>query len=172
MRSIGQVFQVFELSLNMKKHNYAIQLEWTGNKGSGTFDYRSYSRSHKIIIEGKPTDLLGSSDPNFRGDATRYNPEELFLSSISACHMLWYLHLCSDNGVIVHEYIDKAEGIMAEEVNGSGHFKEVTLKPQVIVTKAEMVDKAESLHHEASKMCFIANSLNFDVGHQAEIVVM
>jgi len=96
----------------MKKHNYSIELEWTGNKGSGTFDYRSYSRNHKFIIEGKPTELLGSSDPNFRGDATRYNPEELFLSSISACHMLWYLHLCSDNGIIVHEYIDKAEGVI------------------------------------------------------------
>lgn len=156
----------------MKKHNYAIQLEWTGNKGSGTFDYRSYSRNHKIIIQGKPTELLGSSDPNFRGDATRYNPEELFLSSISACHMLWYLHLCSDNGVIVHEYIDIAEGVMTEEQNGSGHFKEVTLKPHVIVTKAEMVETAKRLHSEAGKMCFIANSLNFKVGHQGQVSVL
>lgn len=156
----------------MKKHNYAIQLEWTGNKGSGTFDYRSYSRDHKITIEGKPSDILGSSDPNFRGDATRYNPEELFLSSISACHMLWYLHLCSESGVIVHEYKDTTEGIMEEKPDGSGLFKEVTLKPLVVVTKEGMLDKAKSLHHEANKMCFIANSLNFDVGHQATIQVL
>lgn len=156
----------------MKKHSYQIQLEWTGNKGSGTFDYRSYSRNHKILIEGKPSELLGSSDPSFRGDATRYNPEELFLSSISACHMLWYLHLCSDNGVIVHEYIDSAEGLMEEQQDGSGHFKGVTLKPKIIVTKAEMVDKAKRLHAEAHKKCFIANSLNFDVEHEATITVL
>lgn len=156
----------------MKKHNYAIQLEWTGNKGSGTFDYRSYSRNHKIIIEGKPSEILGSSDPNFRGDATRYNPEELFLSSISACHMLWYLHLCSDNGIIVHQYIDNAEGVMEEQANGSGHFKKVTLKPQVIVTKTEMIDQARSLHHKASEMCFIANSLNFKVGHDPVVQLL
>ena len=156
----------------MKKHNYQVQLEWTGNKGSGTFDYRSYSRNHKILIEGKPSELLGSSDPSFRGDATRYNPEELFLSSISACHMLWYLHLCSDNGVIVHEYIDTAEGLMEEQQDGSGHFKGVTLRPQIIVTKAEMVDTAKSLHAEAHKKCFIANSLNFDVEHEATITIL
>ena len=156
----------------MKKHQYQIQLEWTGNKGSGTFDYRSYSRNHKILIEGKPTELLGSSDPNFRGDATRYNPEELFLSSISACHMLWYLHLCSDNGVIVHEYIDKAEGTMEEQADGSGHFKSVTLKPHIIVTKADMVDTAKGLHSEAHKKCFIANSLNFEVQHEPIISVL
>lgn len=156
----------------MKKHSYQIHLEWTGNKGSGTFDYRSYSRNHKIMIDGKPSELLGSSDPNFRGDATRYNPEELFLSSISACHMLWYLHLCSDNGVIVHEYIDKAEGLMEEQQDGSGHFKGVTLKPQIIVTKAEMVDIAKGLHPEAHKKCFIANSLNFEVKHEATISVL
>jgi len=156
----------------MKKHNYLIKLEWTGNKGSGTFDYRSYSRNHKVIIEGKPSELLGSSDPNFRGDATRYNPEELFLSSISACHMLWYLHLCSDNGIIVHEYIDKAEGVMEEQENGSGHFKKVTLKPHVIVTESDMIDQAISLHSTACKMCFIANSLNFEVGHQPQVCAL
>ena len=98
----------------MKKHQYNLRVEWTGNKGSGTFDYRSYSRNHRIIIPSKSSELLGSSDPNFRGDTSRYNPEELLLSSVSACHMLWYLHLCSDNDVIVHEYIDDAEGTMEE----------------------------------------------------------
>lgn len=153
----------------MKKHQYKLTIEWTGNKGSGTFDYRSYSRNHKILIPGKPNDLLGSSDPNFRGDPSRYNPEELFLSSVSACHMLWYLHLCSDNDIIVHEYADHAEGTMEESSDGSGRFKAITLHPHVIVTEQRMIEKATALHHNANKMCFIANSLNIEVDHEVTI---
>ncbi len=153
----------------MKNHQYNLSVEWTGNKGSGTFDYRSYSRNHRIIIPSKSTDLLGSSDPSFRGDPSRYNPEELFLSSVSACHMLWYLHLCSDNDVIVHEYIDHAEGTMEETANGSGRFKQIILKPTVIVTESRMIQTATELHHKANDMCFIANSLNFKVEHQSTI---
>ena len=153
----------------MKKHQYNLRVEWTGNKGSGTFDYRSYSRNHRIIIPSKSSELLGSSDPNFRGDTSRYNPEELLLSSVSACHMLWYLHLCSDNDVIVHEYIDDAEGTMEESENGSRRFKQIVLKPTVIVTEARMIQTATDLHHNANEMCFIANSLNFKVEHQPRI---
>jgi len=153
----------------MKKHNYEIKLEWTGNKGSGTFDYRSYGRNHKIIVENKREPILGSSDPSFRGDSARYNPEELFVSSISACHMLWYLHLCSSNGVIVTEYQDRATGIMEEDSDGSGRFREVTLHPTILVSESTMIDKAVELHHSANKMCFIANSLNITIGHEPDI---
>lgn len=156
----------------MKKHNYKVTLEWTGNKGSGTFDYRSYGRNHKIDIENKPDSLLGSSDPNFRGDSTRYNPEELFMSSISACHMLWYLHLCSVNGVIVTEYQDIATGVLEEDADGSGRFKSVTLHPTILVSESTMIDKAKELHHDANKMCFIANSLNISVGHEPSITAI
>ena len=153
----------------MKKHNYEISLEWTGNKGSGTFDYRSYGRNHQIKVENKHDPILGSSDPSFRGDSTRYNPEELFVSSISACHMLWYLHLCSTSGVIVTEYQDKALGIMEEDSDGKGRFNEVTLHPKIVVSESSMIARAKDLHHEANKMCFIANSLNIAVGHEATI---
>jgi len=154
-----------------KQHNYSVKLEWTGNKGSGTFDYRSYSRSHVISAEDKSADIQGSSDPNFHGDEARYNPEELFLSSLSACHMLWYLHLCTVNDVIVLEYIDHPKGRMEEDANGSGRFTEVVLHPEVVVSKPNMIEKANELHHKANKMCFIANSCNFEIKHEARAFV-
>lgn len=154
----------------MKKHNYEITVEWTGNKGSGTLNYKSYSRNHKIISNGKYGAINGSSDPSFLGDKTKYNPEDLFLSSLSACHMLWYLHLCSVNKIIVTEYMDNATGIMEETENGSGKFTEVTLNPVVKITDKNMIEKANELHKEANKMCFIANSCNFKIEHKPNTV--
>lgn len=147
-----------------KLHHYNLQVQWTGNKGSGTSNYRQYDRSHTISIANK-ADILGSSDPNFRGDPTRHNPEEMFLASLSACHMLWYLHLCSEQGVVVTEYVDQATGIMQETEDGGGHFTEVTLHPVVTVTDAAMFERANALHHQANKLCFIANSCNFPILH-------
>lgn len=151
---------------SMKEHHYKIGLEWTGNQGTGTDSYRSYSRNHEIIAEGKASSILGSSDPSFSGDPTRYNPEELFLSSLSACHMLWYLHLCAKHGVVVTDYADAATGTMQEERSGSGRFTQVTLYPMVTVAEQAMVKMANQLHEQANAMCFIANSCNFKVGHQ------
>lgn len=152
----------------MKKHNYEIKVVWTGNEGNGTLNYKSYNRNHNIMAEGKYVGINGSSDPSFLGDQTRYNPEELFLSSLSACHMLWYLHLCSVHKIIVTDYLDKATGIMEETKNGSGKFTEVTLNPQVKITDLNMIAKANELHEEANKMCFIANSCNFEIKHKPD----
>lgn len=145
-------------------HHYTATIKWTGNKGTGTDNYRKYERSHQIIIENK-SDILGSSDPAFRGDKTKHNPEDLLISSLSACHMLWYLHLCSEAGVIVIDYIDKATGVMLETSNGGGQFSEVILNPIVTVAEKNMVDKANELHKKANELCFIANSVNFPVRH-------
>lgn len=150
----------------MKKHHYKIALEWTGNEGLGTKNYRSYNRNHELHVEGKQHGILGSSDPSFSGDPSRYNPEELFLSSLSTCHMLWYLHLCSVHKVVVTAYLDQAIGIMEEDEHGGGRFTAVTLYPQVKVKAADMIPKANQLHEAANKMCFIANSCNFKIGHQ------
>ena len=147
-------------------HLYQARIEWTGNKGSGTEHYKNYERSHTITIDGKP-EILASSDPAFRGDKLKYNPEELLVASLSSCHMLWYLHLCAEAGVIVTEYVDHATGIMAETSNGGGHFIEVILKPVVTVTEKRMIDKANELHKKANERCFIANSVNFPVKHVA-----
>ncbi|GEO05692.1 peroxiredoxin [Adhaeribacter aerolatus] len=146
------------------QHVYKVAITWTGNKGEGTVNYKAYDRSHTIAVENK-SDLPGSSDPAFRGDKTKHNPEDLLVSSLSACHMLWYLHLCAEAGVVVTAYSDKATGTMVETPEGGGHFVAVTLNPEVTVTEAWMVAKAEALHQEANKRCFIANSVNFPVHH-------
>lgn len=152
-----------------KEHHYALSIEWTGNLGTGTSDYRAYTRNHLVTAENKPN-ILASSDPHFRGDKTRYNPEEMLVAALSSCHMLSYLHLCAVNGVVVLEYKDNATGTMAENPDGSGQLTEVTLHPVVKVKDSAMNAKASELHHQAEKMCFIARSVNFPVHHQPTII--
>lgn len=154
-----------------EQHYYKATIKWTGNKGTGTGNYSNYERSHHIIIENKP-DILGSSDPAFRGDKTKHNPEELLVSSLSACHMLCYLHVCSEAGVIVVDYIDNATGIMIETSDGGGQFKEVTLNPIVTVADDSAMEKANELHKKANELCFIASSVNFPVHHKPVIKVI
>jgi organic hydroperoxide reductase OsmC/OhrA len=153
----------------VKQHNYKIQVAWTGNQGQGTKTYAGYKRDHAITAAGKPT-LLASSDPAFRGDPGRYNPEELLVASLSSCHMLSYLHLCAVNKIVVIDYQDQASGIMNEDANGSGVFVEVILHPQVTVEADSDEAKALSLHEEAHRYCFIANSVKFPVKHEARII--
>ena len=153
-----------------KEYQYQTSLVWVGNKGSGTMDYRSYDRSYVISIANKP-DIQGSSDSAFQGDKTKHNPEDLFLSALSSCHMLWYLHLCSENGIIVLEYSDKAIGKMIVNTDGSGHFKEVTLHPTVTLSDDSLLEQALSLHEQANNMCFIANSCNFPIKHEPQCLV-
>ncbi|MGH9598647.1 MAG: OsmC family protein [Terracidiphilus sp.] len=152
----------------MKQHRYEIRLDWTGNDGSGTANYRSYRRDHTITGQGKPP-IAGSSDPAFRGDASRYNPEELLVASLSACHMLSYLHLCAVNGISVLEYRDAASGAMRENEDGSGEFVRVVLHPVVKIAPGGSKDKAHALHGEAHHLCFIARSVNFPVEVAPEI---
>ena len=154
-----------------KTHNYDLTVKWTGNKGHGTFDSRLYGRDHKISSPNKP-DILGSSDSSFRGDKTKYNPEELLLAALSSCHMLWYLDLCADAGIVVVDYTDNASGVMEEKPDRSGSFKEVTLKPVVTVSEESMVEKANELHIKARELCFIANSVNFQVNHKPTCIVL
>lgn len=154
----------------MSQHQYEIQLKWTGNRGSGTMDYRAYARDHEITAPLKRITIPGSSDPAFRGEPNRYNPEELLVASLSACHMLWYLHLCAVNEVVVLQYSDAASGQMSAEKGAVGRFTKVVLAPSITVAKAEMVEKATALHAEAHRLCFIANSVNFPVEHSPTII--
>jgi len=153
----------------MKNHSYKIEVDWTGNDGQGTKTYKAYRRDHTIVSPGKPQ-IPGSSDPNFRGDAARYNPEELLVASLSACHMLWYLHLCSTNKVTVLDYHDAASGVMEERDDGSGVFTRVVLKPTVKISPGDDKARALALHSDAHRHCFIANSVKFPVEVVAEIV--
>ncbi len=145
-----------------KEHHYQATTRWTGNKGEGTLDYKAYERSHILSVLGK-ADIAGSSDPAFRGDKTKHNPEDLLVSAISSCHMLWYLHFCAVNGVVVTDYVDKATGTMIEHADGSGEFTNVTLHPEVKVKDQSMITKANELHEKAHHACFIARSVNFEV---------
>lgn len=147
------------------QHQYFLTVKWTGNKGHGTVDYNSYDRSHIISAEGKEN-ISGSSDPAFRGDITMYSPEDLLVASLSSCHMLWYLHLCSEAGVIVTDYYDNATGTMLESSKNGGHFTEVTLFPTVTVADQSMAEKANELHKKANELCFIANSCRFPIYHK------
>ncbi len=148
-----------------KRHAYSARVAWTGNLGSGTSSYRAYSRSHEIDAPGKPT-IACSSDPNFRGDSARWNPEELLVASLSACHQLWYLHLCADAGIVVLAYRDDAVGVMVEQPDGAGQFESVTLRPHATLAPGADEATARRLHDEAARMCFIARSVSFRVEHE------
>ncbi len=151
-----------------KPHRYETTVVWTGNLGAGTASYRGYARAHEITAPGKPP-IPGSSDAAYRGDAARYNPAELLLASLSACHMLWYLHLCADAGIVVTDYQDRAQGTEIELEDGGGHFTEVVLRPRVTLKSGGDAALAESLHARAHALCFIANSVNFPVRHEATV---
>ena len=148
-----------------RTHAYAITTTWTGDRGEGTADYRAYGRDHDLDATGRPT-LAASSDPAFRGEADRWNPELLLVAALSDCHLLAYLHLCAVNGVVVTAYRDEATGTM-EEVGGGGQFTEVVLRPVVTVADESMIERANALHHDAHASCFIASSVNFPVRTEA-----
>ena len=143
-------------------HTYDLTVTWTGDRGTGTSGYRAYSRAHEVTAPGLPA-LPGSSDPAFRGEPDRWSPELLLVAALSQCHLLWYLHLCADAGVVVTGYRDTPTGLMAEDADGGGRFTQVTLHPQVTVAAADLVDRALALHEPAHHKCFIANSVNFPV---------
>lgn len=145
------------------QHTYTVDVSWAGNHGSGTSDYRSYGREHEVAAQGCPA-IPGTADPAFRGDPTRWNPEQLLLAALSQCHMLSYLYLCSTNGVVVVSYQDRPVGTMIENTEG-GHFTTVVLQPRIEVADAAMVERALALHSDAHRICFIANSVNFPVHH-------
>ena len=153
-----------------RRHAYELAVEWTGNLGTGTSAYTAYSRNHRIVAPARPP-LLCSSDPSFRGDPSRYSPEELLVASLSSCHMLWYLHLCAEAGIEVTDYQDRARGTMAETMDGGGHFIEVVLTPSVGIAGGGDIERAVELHERAHELCFVASSVNFPVRCEPRVSV-
>jgi len=143
-----------------KEHHFAARLVWTGAERGTTRSYDSYGRDYRVEVEGKPP-LVGSADPTFRGDGAKYNPEDLLVISLSACHMLSYLAECARAGIEVAAYEDKASGLMTIK-DGRMRFTEVTLAPRVVIAAGDL-DQANALHEKAHAACFIANSVNFPV---------
>ncbi len=150
------------------EHNYAVAVEWLGNRGTGTSGYRDYGREHVVRAAGKH-ELEGSSDRVFHGNADRWNPEELLLAALSQCHLLSYLHVAANAGVIVTGYTDAAVGTMVQTPDGGGRFTSATLRPRVTISSGD-AELARALHAEASAKCFIAASVNFPVHHEPEIL--
>ncbi|OKH83160.1 peroxiredoxin [Mycobacterium sp. ST-F2] len=153
-----------------KTHHYELDVTWTGNTGTGTSGYREYDRAHDVTADGKPT-ILGSADPAFRGDPQRWNPEELLVVSLSQCHMLWVLALCSQEGIVVTGYTDHPSGTMTQTPDGGGHFTEVVLRPVVQIADDRHRDALTDVHERAHHLCFIANSVNFDVRCEPQVTV-
>ena len=145
-----------------REHTYKTTVTWTGNKGTGTSGYRSYERAFLLAAGEKPA-IAGSADPAFRGDRACWNPEEMLVGSISACHQLWFLHLCSEAGLAVESYVDHAEGAMESEADGTGRFTGVTLRPSIAVAQGTSTAKIEALHAAAHDRCLIAQSVTFAV---------
>ncbi len=153
----------------MSEHEYRVDLTWTGNRGTGTSGYRDYDRAVTLSGTAKP-DLLASADPHFRGDGTRWNPEELLLAALAECHLLSYLHAAVSTGVIVVDYSDEASAAMTTQGN-SGRITSATLRPRVTVAGPAMVDAARAAHALAHQWCFIANSVAFEVHLEPETLV-
>lgn len=142
----------------MRTHRYRLTNRWTGNP-----TYRAYSRAHELSAPSKVAPVPGSSDPLFRGDPARYNPEELLLGALSACHMLWALHYCADAGIVITEYVDEPEGEVVERSDGSGEFNRVVLRPRMTITDPARIGEAISIHGRVHEVCAIARSVNFSV---------
>jgi len=162
-------------------HSYTVDVTWTGAGVTGTTSYTAYSRDHDVVIPGRPV-LLGSADPAFRGDPSRFSPEQLFVAALSECHMLWFLHLAANDGIVVVGYADEAIGTMRVESAGAGQFTDVILRPRVTArtTAADVREAGDAadlnaapepvtdarlatLHARAHEHCFIARSVNFPV---------
>ena len=146
----------------MKQHLYTSRVEWTGNTGQGTAHYRAYTRDWQVCVPGKPP-IPCSNDPLLGGNPALMNPEDLLLSSLSACHMLWYLHLASDAGIVVTAYADTPEGVGEVSPDGAGRFVAATLRPRITVQAGADMERAHAIHHEIHKVCFIARSVAFPV---------
>lgn len=151
------------------EHSFAVRVDWRGNLGVGTADYKAYSRDHIVSAQGNP-DIEGSSDRAFRGSPERWNPEELLVAALSQCHMLSYLHVAATNGIVVIGYTDDAIGTMRQTADGGGHFTSVTLRPVVTIASGDP-ERALKLHAKASELCFISSSVNFEVKHEPTIAI-
>jgi organic hydroperoxide reductase OsmC/OhrA len=153
------------------EHRYAIDVQWTGNRGEGTTGYKSYGRDHTVSAEGKHP-IEGSADRTFFGDTDRWNPEELLLAALSQCHMLSYLAEAARAGVVVMGYTDRATGVMEQTGDGGGHFTSAVLRPKVTIADPAQAELAASLHAPAAAKCFIAASVNFPVDHEPELLTL
>lgn len=149
----------------MTEHEFPARVVWTGNLGRGTTNYHAYQRTWSVATPGK-SEIQCSNDPLLGGDPALHNPEDLLIATVSACHMLWYLHLASKAKIIVTSYVDDPVGIGETEANGTGRFVRAVLRPRIDVVEGADLAKAEALHHDVHRYCFIARSVNFPITYE------
>ena len=152
------------------RHDFTSRIEWTGNRGDGTRSYRGYDRTWSVTTPGQPV-IHCSNDPRLGGNPALPNPEDMLLSALAACHMLWYLHLASEAGIVVQSYQDTPIGAAESTPDGAGRFVRAILKPHIIVERGSDLARADAIHHEIHKVCFIARSVNFPVSYEASYAV-
>lgn len=152
--------------MTMINHEYTSRISWTGNRGQGTSSYRGYDRTWSVTTPGKPP-IACSNDPLLGGDPGLHNPEDLLLSALSACHMLWYLHLASNAGIVVHGYEDQPIAVGENHPSGAGRFVAATLRPAITVGPRCDLAVADAIHAKIHAFCFIAQSVNFPVAYAA-----
>ena len=148
------------------QHEYVSSIRWTGNRGPGNKEYRGYDRTWDIVTPGKPV-INCSNDPMLGGNPALPNPEDLLLSCLSSCHMLWYLHLACTSGVVVLGYEDSSLGIGETEKSGAGRFVSAVLRPKILLAPGSDPQVADAIHHRIHEYCFIARSVNFPVTYAA-----
>ncbi|WP_371226856.1 OsmC family protein [Roseovarius sp. 2305UL8-3] len=150
----------------MAEHEYTARVVWTGNRGQGNATYKGYDRNWEVRTPGKPV-IPCSNDPLLGGDPTLHNPEDMLIAALSACHMLWYLHLSFDAGIVVQAYADDPLAVGETDASGASRFLRCTLRPRITVAAGTDVARADAVHHEIHKTCFIARSVNFPVSYEA-----
>ena len=149
--------------------HYTAETIWTrGEAGREDFVANRYSRRHLLRFDGG-VEVPGSSSPHVvpmpYSDPAALDPEEAFVSSLSSCHMLWFLSLAAGEGFCVDRYADAATGVMKKNEAGRVAMTVVILHPSVEFSGARLPSRGdiERLHHEAHEACFIANSVKTEV---------
>ncbi len=145
----------------MFKTQFKVQAKWSSKNA---LDVSINGKTHQVFIDDK-SPLTVSAAKAFKGDETKYNPEDLLLSALASCHMMSYFYVCAQNGIELIDYKDEAVGVLELKADGSGAFTSVVLNPVVTISKSEMIDKAVSLHKEAHSICFIAHPCNVLISH-------
>jgi organic hydroperoxide reductase OsmC/OhrA len=147
--------------------DYSARAEWQRQAPEAYTD-RRYSRRHTLHFDGGvvvPASSAVSSVPLPWSDPAAVDPEEMFIASLSSCHLLWFLDLAARAGLVVDRYVDEAVGTLAKDPRGRISMTVVTLRPQVSFGGSRQPSAQEhaALHHEAHERCFIANSVLTEV---------
>ena len=146
--------------------HYTAETLWLRNDGD--FLGNRYSRRHLLRFDGG-LEVPGSSSPHVvplpMSDASALDPEEAFVSSLSSCHMLWFLSIAGKRKFCVDRYFDTASGVMEKNADGKMAMTVVTLRPDVVFSGERQPGRVElaQLHHDAHEACFIANSVKTEV---------